>query len=107
MWNERGTLDAGGTFIQSPIGLAGHSVTGTLLAVGREIPQALLDAARASVAEHAGAARIALTRLPQALAARYLGDSSEEAKELFMRVWRVLRPALTGTEAIAQRLWAT
>ena len=107
LWNERGTLDASGALMQSPIGLAGHSVTGTLHAVGREIPQALLDAARASVAEHTGAARIALTRLPHALAARYLGDSSEEAKELFIRVWRVLRPALTGTEAISPRLWAT
>ena len=47
------------------------------------------------------------TALPQALAARYLGNSSEEAKELFVQVWRVLRPALTGREAVLPRLWAT
>ena len=107
LWNERGTLEAAGALMQSPIGLAGRSVAGTLLAAGREIPQSLLDAARAAVADHAGAARIALTRLPQALAARYLGDSSEEAKQLFIRVWSVLRPALTGSAAVAPRLWAT
>lgn len=107
LWNERGTLDAGGGLMRSPIGLAGHSVAGTLLAVGREMPQTLLEAARAAVAEHAGAARIALTRMPQIVAARYLGDSSEEAKELFVRVWRVLRPALTGSAAVLPRLWAT
>ena len=107
LWNERGTLEANGALMQSPIGLAGRSVAGTLLAVGRDMPQALLDEARASVADHAGAARIALTRLPQLLAARYLGDSGEEAKELFVRLWSVLRPALTGSTAIAPRLWAT
>lgn len=107
LWNERGTLDAAGRLMQSPIGLAGRSVAGTLLAVGRDIPQALLEAAREAVAGHAGAPRIALTRLPQALAARYLGDSGEEAKELFVAVWRVLRPALTGHAAVLPRLWAT
>ena len=107
LWNERGTLDAGGRLMTSPIGLAGRSVAGTLLAAGREIPQALLDAARAAVADHPGAARIALTRLPHVLAARYLGDASEEAKELFVRIWSVLRPALTGTAAVVPRLWAT
>lgn len=107
LWNERGTLDAGSRLMTSPIGLAGHSVAGTLLAAGREIPQTLLDAARAATAGHAGAERIALTRLPHVFAARYLGDSSEEAKELFVRVWSVLRPALTGSVAVAPRLWAT
>ncbi len=107
LWNERGTLDAGGTLMASPIGLAGRSVAGTLLAAGREIPQTLLDAARAAVADHPGAARVALTRMPHTLAARYLGDSSEEAKELFTRVWGVLRPALTGSAAVLPRLWAT
>ena len=107
LWNERGTLDAGGTLMASPIGLAGRSVAGTLLAAGREIPQSLLDAAREAVSDHTGVARIALTRMPHILAARYLGDSSEEAKELFVRVWRVLRPALTGSAAVVPRLWAT
>ncbi len=107
LWNERGTLEADGRLMTAPIGLASHSVAGTLLAVGREIPQTLLDAAREAVADHAGATRIALTRLPHALAARYLGDSSEEAKELFVRIWSVLRPALTGSAAIVPRLWAT
>lgn len=107
LWNERGTLEAAGALMQSPIGLAGRTVAGTLLAAGRDMPQSLLDAARAAVADHAGAARIALTRLPQVLAARYLGDSSEEAKELFIRVWSVLRPALTGSVAVLPRLWAT
>ena len=107
LWNERGTLDAGGRLMISPIGLAGHSVAGTLLAAGRDIPQSLLDTARATLANHAGAPRIALTRLPHVLAARYLGDSSEEAKELFVRIWSVLRPALTGRAAAVPRLWAT
>ncbi len=107
LWNERGNLDADGRLMHGPIGLAGRSVAGTLLAVGRDIPQTLLEAAREAVAGHAGAPRIALTRLPQVLAARYLGDSSEEAKDLFVQLWHVLRPALTGRAAVLPRLWAT
>ena len=107
LWNERGTLEAEGRLMSSPIGLAGRSVAATFLAAGREIPQALLDAARAAVSGHEGAKRIALTRLPHVLAARYLGDSSEEAKQLFVRVWSVLRPALTASAAVVPRLWAT
>ena len=89
------------------IGLAGRSLAGTLLAVGHEVPQTLLDAARTAVADPAGATRIAPTRMPHILAARYLGDSSEEANVLFVRVWSVLRPALTGSAAVLPRLWTT
>jgi urease accessory protein len=49
----------------------------------------------------------AVTRLPQVMAVRYLGDSSESAKQYFADVWRLLRPAITGRVAVAPRIWNT
>jgi urease accessory protein len=48
-----------------------------------------------------------VTQLPGVLVARYLGDSSEQAKRLFTRLWAVLRPALFGRAAQPPRIWST
>ena len=50
---------------------------------------------------------VAATLLPGVLVARYLGDSSEQAKRSFVRLWRLLRRALAGREAVEPRIWST
>jgi urease accessory protein len=50
---------------------------------------------------------MAATRLPMALVVRYLGPSTEEARDAFVAVWGILRPHLTGIKAQAPRLWRT
>ena len=107
IWNERGTLDGGGTLMNSPIGLGGHPVCATFLAAGRDVPQSLLDAARNAIAPLPQAERVALTRLPNLIVARYLGPSGEQAREAFVALWRVLRPALARRDAVLPRLWST
>ena len=107
IWNERGTLEGGGTLMDSPIGLGGHPVCATFLAAGRDVPQSLLDAARNAIAPLPQAERVALTRLPNLIVARYLGPSGEQAREAFVALWRVLRPALARRDAALPRLWST
>ena len=107
IWNERGTLEGGGTLMDSPIGLGGHPVCATFLAAGRDVPQSLLDAARNAIAPLPQAERVALTRLPNLIVARYLGPSGEQAREAFVVLWRVLRPALARRDAVLPRLWST
>lgn len=107
LWNEQGHLDGGSAALFSPAGFAGATVCGTLLAAGKPVSQQLLDEARASIALRSDLSRLAVTRLPNLLAARYLGPSSEEAKQAFATLWSVLRPALTGHAAVAPRLWST
>ncbi len=98
---ERGRIEGGGKLMHSPVGLGGRSVLGTVLAAS-----AGLDSK--SVAECRSAAPgAAITLLPGLLVARYLGDSSEEAKRCLARVWSVLRPALAGREAVEPRIWRT
>ena len=50
---------------------------------------------------------MAATRLPMAAVIRYLGHSTEEARDAFVAVWGILRPHLTGIEAQVPRLWRT
>jgi urease accessory protein len=41
------------------------------------------------------------------LIARYLGASSEAARGYFAQLWRILRPALAGRDAVPPRIWQT
>ena len=99
LWREQGSIDPRGRFMRSPVGLAGHAVCATLVAAAPGLDSAALAACRA-----AGAVA---TLLPGVLVARWLGDSSEAAKQHFIRLWQVLRPALFGRPAVEPRIWRT
>jgi len=104
LWLERGRIDGGGRLLASPAGLAGKPVFGTLYACGLKLHQALLQETRKTEPEQGQGA---VTLLPGILLARYLGDSTEAAKRYFVALWRILRPALTGRDAIEPRIWRT
>jgi urease accessory protein len=104
LWHERGSIEGGSALLTAPAGLGGAPVCGTLLASAPEIGDALLSACReARPREGEGA----VTRLPRLLVARYLGASSEAARAYFVALWRMLRPALLGREAVEPRIWKT
>ena len=77
---------------------------GTLFASALNLNQELLNETRKAEPE---AGRGAVTLLPGIVLARYLGDSNEAARRYFIALWRILRPALTGREAIEPRIWQT
>jgi len=106
IWLERGRLEGGSGLLGSAAGLAGFSVSGTLLAVAPRIEPPLLAACRAIPVREAGAQH-GLTQLPDLLVARYLGHSSEAARHWFVALWQLLRPALIGREAQPPRIWNT
>ena len=108
LWLERGRIDGGSPLLDSPIGLAGFSVCGTLLATG-DIDPSLLAGCRRVAAAEAGA-HLGITALPgpsSMLIARYLGHSSEAARHWFVGLWQHLRPALLGSPARTPRIWRT
>ena len=104
LWLERGRIDGGGRLLESPAGLGGSPVFGTLFASSLNLDQELLNETRKPKPE---SGRGAVTLLPGILLARYLGDSSEAARRYFIALWRILRPRLTGLEAIEPRIWQT
>ena len=106
LWRERGVIEGGSALLASPIGLAGFSVCSTVLAAGAELTPETLAACRTAGSREAGA-QWGVSLLPQLLVGRYLGHSAEAAREWLMQLWAVLRPAMSGREAIAPRIWNT
>jgi urease accessory protein len=104
LWLERGRIDGGSRLLESPAGLAGSPVFGTLFVSSLNLDKALLDETRKPEPE---TGRGAVTLLPGILLARYLGDSSEAARRYFIALWRILRPAVAGREAVEPRIWRT
>jgi urease accessory protein len=105
LWRERADISAESGFAASAVGLAGYSVSGTLVCAGSDVDAPLLAACRA-VARRGDHAHSAVTRLPGVLLARYLGHSSQDAFDWFAAIWKLVRPALLGATAMAPRLWA-
>ena len=106
IWLERGHLEGGAPLLDAPAGLAHYSVSGTFLASGANIPPDLLAACRA-LSSSESSARCAVSALPDIFTARYLGHSSEAARHWFTALWRVLRPAFAGRDAVTPRIWNT
>jgi urease accessory protein len=104
LWFEQGNLAAGSPAMTSPLGLAGKTVCATLIAVGNVVPATVISALR-----DAGDGEVAygVTQMKSVIVVRYLGDSSETARRLMISAWQMLRPALTGREAIVPRIWNT
>lgn len=104
LWLERGCLAGGSPLLESPVGLAGCPVTGTLLAAAPGISAALVEACR-EVLPTAGEG--AVTLLPGLLVARYRGPACEPGRRWMLELWRHLRPALVGRAAAVPRIWNT
>jgi urease accessory protein len=104
-WSERSGFDGSSPLLASPVGLAGASVSGVLIAAGRTFEAGQIAQLRAVVVEPT--ARCGLSGMPNLLVARYLGDSCEQAKRYFVALWRVLRPLMAGRDAVAPRIWNT
>lgn len=100
LWRERGAIEAGGRLMNSPAGLNGKSVCATLIAAAPQIGADVVAACR-KVDD------VSVTRLPGMLIARHLGDSSESAKQRFIELWQILRPAIHHRVAQTPRIWRT
>lgn len=105
LWSEFAHLEGGGAVLDSAAGLAGRTVIGTLVAAGRDPSRELLSRCR-EVAVPEGTVN-GITALPRVLLARTLSDSNEDARAYLAAVWSVLRPGLTGVDAVMPRIWST
>jgi urease accessory protein len=102
VWYEQGALRGGDAGFDGPLGLNGHTVCATLLAVGRQASAACVQALREEASPQFG-----VTQMKSVLVARYIGDSSQEARRLMHRAWQLLRPAMLDRDAVTPRIWNT
>jgi urease accessory protein len=111
-WLERGQIDAADALLrQSPLGLAGHGVMGSLwLATGQDLAaprrDALLDAAREAVANSPLAPTAGATSPhPRVVVLRGLAQRVEPLLQLFIGVRQAWRPLAWGLDGEAPRIW--
>jgi urease accessory protein len=102
LWHERQRIVGGDGLLDSPIGLDGQPVFATLLVTG-EIDAGLLEKCRSLPHQVRGD----LTQLPGLLVARCLASEALLARGWLIELWRLLRPALLGREAVPPRIWNT
>jgi urease accessory protein len=102
IWHERQRIVGADGLLDSPIGLDGQPVFATLLVTG-EIDSELLEQCRSL--PHA--VRGDLTQLPGLLVARCLASEALLARGWLIDLWRLLRPAMLGREAVSPRIWST
>jgi urease accessory protein len=108
VWSEQGALSGGSSSMNSPLSLAGKTVCATLLAIGKALPSSVIAGLREEAADAVAATDMfGATQMKSILVVRYLGNSSETAKQLMTRAWQRLRPELTGREAVVPRIWNT
>ncbi|RKS21263.1 urease accessory protein [Pseudomonas sp. WPR_5_2] len=102
LWHERQRIVGDDGLLDSPIGLDGQPVFATLLVTG-EIDSELLEQCRSLPHDVRGD----LTQLPGLLVARCLAGEALLARGWLIELWRLLRPALLGREAVPPRIWST
>jgi len=105
VWSERCRLRGGSPLLESPVGLAGAPVSAVMIAAGKSIPAELLAQCRAVKLDTC--ARSGISAMPDIFVARYVGDSSEQAKRYLVALWHVLRPFFAGRTAVSPRIWNT
>ncbi len=105
LWWEQGVLAAGGALMASPLGLAGHTVCATLIAVGTQVTPAVLAAVR-GIGVPAGAA-FGATHMKSLVVVRLLCGDCEAARRIMLAAWQLLRPAMLGRDAVVPRIWNT
>lgn len=105
LYIERADYDANAPVMNAAWGLAGQSVTGTMISTGGDTQT--LDAVRAACAPLAGGGAFAATLLRDVLVCRYLGPHTHDARRCLHRAWEIARPQVMGKAVCAPRIWNT
>lgn len=102
LWHERQRVRGNDGLLDSPIGLDGNPVFATLIVTG-EIDAELMERCR----ERPSRVRGDLTQLPSLIVGRCLASEALHARAWLIEMWRLLRPAVLGREAVPPRIWST
>lgn len=105
IWHERAFLTPASRVMASLAGLRGHVVSGSFSVAAGAVPNEVLEQCR-QVSADAGA-HIGVTALPQIFSARYIGLSSQAARQYFEALWQLLRPWYAQRPAVRPRIWNT
>lgn len=108
IWLEQIRLRGESPAMSDSLALSGKTVCASLILTGKMLPQPLIDLAREEVEKIThGVGQIGISQLKSIAVVRYLGDSSEIARHVMLRVWGLFRPEILECAAIVPRMWNT
>ena len=113
IYHDRISLSPQNNLLSHPAGLANNSVFATFLAYA---PQKLTDQfqrkdfvelLRDKITEQNAQNNVSITDIDGLLVIRYLGAHAQQCKNLFISLWKILRPLLVDKDALQPRIWHT
>ncbi|PKO24765.1 MAG: urease accessory protein ureD [Betaproteobacteria bacterium HGW-Betaproteobacteria-8] len=105
IWQEQANITPESRHMTSIAGLRGQVVSGSFVIAAAGVPREILETCRQVTLKTE--AIYGVTALPEVFSARYLGQSSQEARNYFESLWQVLRPWYGERAAVRPRIWAT
>ncbi|MGF1493020.1 MAG: urease accessory protein UreD [Microcoleaceae cyanobacterium] len=106
VWIDRQCLTGDAVALDSPHGLQGCPVVGTLAFVGRPATPTILDTLqRLAIETEIPTTQIGITENLNGFVCRYRGDSSQIARQYFIAVWQYLRHTWYGRMPSRPRVW--
>src|SRR5258706_772899 len=100
-----GSVESGGAFVESPIGIAGYPICATFIMAGVAADRDRRDFFQAPAP--AGDFQWGVRAMGEIVVARCLARTAEAAREYFLRMWEHLRPRYAQVPARVPRIWAT
>ncbi len=108
IWLEQICLQGENAAMKGALALSGYTVCATLLLTGKIIGQPLIDLARLEAERLTNkTGQVGISQLKSVIVVRYLGHSSEVARQIMLKVWGLFRPEILGYPAIVPRMWTT
>jgi urease accessory protein len=101
---ERALFQGKSELLCAPWGLANQPTVGTMIVApgNRQLVQEIREKVHAEPHE-----LFSVTLMDKVLVCRYLGPQAEAAKDLFIKVWKIVRPHIKNIEACIPRIWNT
>lgn len=101
---ERALFKGGSDMLSAPWGMAGYSVTGTMIALNAD--ESLLAPLREIEIEKSQG-QFSASLIDSVLVCRFLGHQGEVARRCFIQAWQLIRPKLIGPPVSVPRIWNT
>ena len=67
----------------------------------------LIEQLREVVEKHSASSLISITDIRQLLVIRYLGQQAHQCKNLFVELWKLVRPLYIEKQGVQPRIWFT
>jgi len=108
IWFEQISLNGEDSGQNRSLSLGNHTICATLLFTGKTIPNTVIDQARLEckiISKDIG--QFGVSQLKSVLVARYLGNSSEIARQVMLCCWNLFRQEYFGRNGTVPRMWNT